>query len=52
MSILYGGGREARHLTLFRESAALTNVERWLTDLHSRAVDPGPARAREAVRAA
>ncbi|MBK9646935.1 MAG: AAA family ATPase [Deltaproteobacteria bacterium] len=40
MSILYGGGREARHLTLFRESAALTNVERWLTDLHSRAVDP------------
>ena len=40
LSILYGGGRDARHLTLFRESAALTNVERWLTDLHSRAVDP------------
>lgn len=39
-SILYGGGREARHLTLFRESAALTNGEKWLITLYSQAVDP------------
>ncbi|MBT9554531.1 MAG: AAA family ATPase [Myxococcales bacterium] len=47
-SILYAGGREARHLTLFRESAALTNCEKWLTQLHSEAVDSAlPADARE-----
>lgn len=42
-SILFGGGREARHLTLFRESAALTNCEKWLASLHNQSVDPSLA---------
>lgn len=49
--ILYSGGREAGHITLFRESAALTDSERWLVGLHSRAVDPAlPLDRREAAR--
>jgi hypothetical protein len=39
-SILYGGGREARMLTLFKESAALTRCEKWLTTLYGESIDP------------
>lgn len=39
-SIAYGHARASRHLTLFRESAALTRCEKWLTSLHSQANDP------------
>lgn len=40
VGIQYGQGREARHLTLFRESAALTRCEKWLASLHSQSIDP------------
>ncbi len=39
-SIQYGQGREARHHTLFSESAALTRCEKWLASLHSQSIDP------------
>ena len=40
-SVQYGGGREARHQTIFSESAALTRCEKWLASLHSQANDTG-----------
>lgn len=40
MSIAHGQSRASRHLTLFRESAALTRCEKWLTNLYSQANDP------------
>jgi hypothetical protein len=39
-SIHHGPGREARHHTLFSESAALTRCEKWLSSLHSQSNDP------------
>lgn len=39
-SIHHGAGREARHQTLFSESAALTRCEKWLTSLHGQSNDP------------
>lgn len=36
----YGQGREARHHTLFSESAALTRCEKWLVSMHSQSIDP------------
>ena len=36
--IHHGQGREARHHTLFRESAALTECEEWLASLYSRSI--------------
>ncbi len=38
--LVYSQGREARFATLFRESAALTQCQDWLTQLYSRSIDP------------
>jgi hypothetical protein len=32
--------RAARHVTLFREDAALTDCEAWLTSLYGQSIDP------------
>lgn len=38
--LVYSSGAEARFATLFRESAALTTCQDWLTQLYARSVDP------------
>ena len=38
--LVYSQGTEARFATLFRESAALTMCQDWLTQLYSRSIDP------------
>ena len=38
--LVYSQGVEARFATLFRESAALTMCQDWLTQLYSRSIDP------------
>ncbi len=49
--IHHGQGREARHHTLFRESAALTECEEWLASLYSRSIDPAlPGREQASQR--
>jgi predicted ATP-binding protein involved in virulence len=41
--LVYSQGVEARFATLFRESAALTMCQDWLTQLYSRSIDPSNA---------
>jgi hypothetical protein len=43
-------GRAARHLTLFREDAALTDCEAWLTSLYGQSIDPENPNRDEAAR--
>lgn len=38
--LVYSQGVEARFATLFRESAALTMCQDWLTQLYARSIDP------------
>jgi hypothetical protein len=38
--LIYSPGRESRFATLFRESAALTLCQDWLTQFYSRSIDP------------
>lgn len=47
--LVYSSGAEARFATLFRESAALTMCQDWLTQLYSRSIDPSnPEKQRSA----
>jgi predicted ATP-binding protein involved in virulence len=47
---VYSQGREARFATLFRESAALTMCQDWLTQLYSRSIDPSNPQREQAQR--
>lgn len=48
--LVYSQGVEARFATLFRESAALTMCQDWLTQLYSRSIDPSNAEKEQSER--
>lgn len=48
--LIYSQGAEARFATLFRESAALTRCQNWLTLLYSRSIDPSNLQKEQSQR--